>query len=147
MRKWRKKQAGTKKIANMRILSVLAFLFLSLFAFSQQVDPAEVAKIKKEIVEPLNNGEVDKVLDRMVFPFKAGSKSYTRAELKKDFSTIFVSGIGRDLNGSGYEAMNFDGDAYMMVCMAAPDGYEAAVPVFKKIDGVWMFAKMDLYAE
>ena len=131
----------------MRILSVLVFLFLYISAFGQQVDPAEVAKIKKEIIEPLNNGKIDNVLDRMVFPFKAGSKSYTRAELKKDFANVIVSGIGRELNGSGYEAMNFDGDAYMMVCMSAPDGYEAAVPVFKKIDGVWMFANMDLYAE
>lgn len=131
---------------------VLALLSLFIFpAFGQGgelvVDPAEVEIIQKEIIEPMNTGEIDAALAHVKFPFKVGEKKYDRAGLKTNFTKVFTPEILNDLrNSSNYEAMNFEGDAYM-VSGEGPEGYQGAVTTFEKVNGKWLLSGMDLYEE
>lgn len=98
-------------------------------AFNQN----DVNTIKAEITSVMDLGDIDAVLKRVEFPFRAGDKEYKRAELKAKFNELFTLEMCSELATSeSYEVMNPEGDAYMLVCRYSPDGYEAAIPVFKK---------------
>jgi hypothetical protein len=139
----------------MKYVLVICIAFSSLFSFGQihQTWPEayhaeDVAIIVNEITTPMLNGEIDKVLARTVFPFEADDKKYTKAQLKLAFNTLFTQEMRAELtNTHDYEVMNPDGDAYMLVCMSAPEGYDGAVPVFQLVNGVWMLTDMGLYVD
>lgn len=131
-------------------LSIVLSSFLS-FGQIQQTWPEaynakDVAIIVNEITTPMLNGELDKVLARTMFPFDVNDKSYTKTQLKFAFYDLFTEEMRQELiDINNYEVMNPEGDYYMLVCSNAPDGYEAAVPVFRLENGVWMLSSLDLY--
>lgn len=129
---------------------IVLFTFLS-FGQGPQTWPEafhqeDVDIIKTEITAFMASGEIDKVLARTVFPFRAGEKKYTKAELKAAFNDLFTPEMCKALADSDtYEVMNPEGDNYMNVCRYSPEGYEGAVLVFELKDGVWILLSMDLY--
>lgn len=138
----------------MKLLTTLLIALASSFSFAQgpqtwpdAFNQEDVDVIKKEIVENLSDEEkVDALFERMQFPFRIGQTQYTKKELKEKLSDFFSSALCREMASSEYyEVAGPDGDSYMLVCMNAPDGYDGAVPVFTRIDGVWMLTQMDVY--
>lgn len=139
----------------MKQLLTLCIAFISIMSFGQgpQAWPEafhqeDVDIIMNEIATPMVDGEIDKVLARTTFPFEAGEKKFTKAQLKAVFTTYFTPEICAELKrGGSYEVMNPDGDAYMMVTRGTPEGYDGAVVVFQRRNGIWMLDSMSLFTE
>jgi hypothetical protein len=128
-------------------LFVFSFLLLfSLSATAQYPDNQELQKIKSEIIKPMLAGDMDAFLERVTFPFKAGDTKYSKSQLRAAYKTVFAAGTASCLEdeGSYQMAMPDDHSWYLAVCFAAPDGYEAAVYIFKNIEGKWMLDSLDL---
>ncbi|MDG1331200.1 MAG: hypothetical protein P8P74_02645 [Crocinitomicaceae bacterium] len=138
----------------MKLLTTLLLALASSFTFAQgpqtwpdAFNQEDVDAIKTEIVELLSDEEkVDELYARIQFPFRVGRTEYTKKELKGKFGEFFSSALCSEMASSEYyEVAGPEGDSYMLVCMTAPDGFDGAVPIFKRIDDVWMLTSLDLY--
>lgn len=143
-------QKTLSSISNTQIMKgvlILTLCLSSLFTMAQT--PEALNEIIEQIGKPLAAGEVDVVLNRLVYPFKARGKSYTKATLKPAFSTVFVEGNGACLTSTdNYQvAMPGDDTRCLAVCVEDPETYASSVYSFRRIDGKWMLESMDFYAD
>ena len=138
----------------MKYLLSFSIALSTLFSFGQMeqtwpeaYNPKDVAIIVNEITTPMQNGELEKVIARTIFPFEVNELTYTKAQFKFAFYDLFTEGMRAELLvNANYEVMNPEGDYYMLVCTNAPDGFDGAVPVFRLENGIWMLSSLDLYA-
>ena len=111
-------------------------------AFSQE----DVDIIKSEIATPLSDDEIDAVIDRIQFPFRVAYKHYSMEEFKEKINEFLTPAMCAEMASSEYyEAIGPEGDSYMLVCQNSPEGYNGAVPIFKRIDDIWILVSLDLY--
>lgn len=131
----------------MKVLLLLLFGFSSLSAGAQS--PEALAEIIEHIGKPLAAGEVDAVMNRLVYPFNARGKSYTKTTLKPAFSKVFVEGNGACLMSVDQYQVAIPGDDTwcLAVCVEDPATYAASVYSFRLIEGKWMLEFIDFHAD
>lgn len=131
----------------MKGLLILTLCLSSLVTFAQT--PEALNEIVEKIAKPLAAGEVDVVMNRLVYPFKARGKTYTKATLKPAFSKVFIEGNGACLiDVEKYqEAMPGDETWCLAVCRENPETGASSVYSFRLIEGKWMLESIDFYPE
>jgi hypothetical protein len=123
---------------------------LSTTSYSQHLDLNEVKKVIDNIVFPMDSADIDRVVERTIFPFRVtGSEPYDEKKFRENFDDLFIHGLVRCLKSEANYQVATPGDhtMFLAVCFSAPEGYDAAVLVFTKEDDKWMMQSMDLQNE
>lgn len=141
----------------MKPLLFFILLLSTPFVFSQDEEEDLMENFMEEVIPVFIEKDIDGILNATHYPLsvKMGEEPFTefkKSTWKKEMDSILTDGViselrlmkPRDIQTVEYEPGEI---TFMLVCLAAKEGFEATVLSFKRIEGTWKLTNLNVQGE
>lgn len=122
----------------------MLFLWVPILSLGQGTI-SEKEQLWKEVVVPIQENDVDMVLDKTKFPIKVGGDELSKEEFRELYSSIFYDDVLSDLKMAECEELDWvSNGVYSFTLIGTEETYDFADVLVEKIEGSWFLVAIEL---